>query len=399
MGSFLSERHVLHERELLADVAKARNAGTRKLQRAVRRYLTSHDAKRVALHRAYRKLYWRQRPPKSALAKLVSQLDAYAGTDEKVLVHAKRKDSNPLDTRVLMEFGIENKALQCLVLRVLGELVDLDPRQYLLKGGVPAAITAVTTAMEQGHVWACEIDISDFYPSLDVGRLGNELPLPREVREKVLTSLYLNLTPGNIWYTLGPGTPTIPSSHVGHASFERWEIFSVLETLVKARRGIPQGSIASQLVAEILLAPVFKQMPPVGVIVGYADNVLLLAKNQADVMLMTQTLRSALIKHPAGPLWPTPSDFNPGEPILFLGHQLKLGDGKVHIEPSPGNRQKFHDKVSRTLKRICKTKPCARRNRLKTELVEWVTGWTNAFKLWKKAANQRAYWTKIIEKA
>jgi Reverse transcriptase (RNA-dependent DNA polymerase) len=62
--------------------------------------------------------------------------------------------------------------------------------------------------------------------------------------------------------------------------------------LAAARRGIPQGSAASPLLAEMLLAPLLFQVPEGGkvVVVAYADNILVMAKTASDADAMTESL-------------------------------------------------------------------------------------------------------------
>ena len=68
----------------------------------------------------------------------------------------------------------------------------------------------------------------------------------------------------------------------------------------------------------------WKKVPTLGVIIAYADNVLLLARSEGDVVSMTETLGAALEAHPVGRLRPSLTTFKAGQPIEFLGHVLSL---------------------------------------------------------------------------
>ena len=51
-----------------------------------------------------------------------------------MLVHAKLKPLTVSDFRIFQEFGIENRALQNLVIPVLKARSNLHPCQYLMRG-------------------------------------------------------------------------------------------------------------------------------------------------------------------------------------------------------------------------------------------------------------------------
>jgi hypothetical protein len=101
-----------------------------------RRYLNSFAAKYVAVRRAYRQMKLHRPLNKSELRAIAGSLAAWKGTGEEVLVHLKRKPSNPNYFRTYMVFGIENRALQYFILPLLEQLVDLVPYQYTIRGGV-----------------------------------------------------------------------------------------------------------------------------------------------------------------------------------------------------------------------------------------------------------------------
>jgi hypothetical protein len=206
-----------------------------------------------------------------------------------------------------MEFGIENRALQYLVLDPLMALADLDPSQYALRGGVKAAIKDVADAMKSGPVCAIEVDIKDCYSSFDGKKLQSLIPLPKEVTQRVITSKYLHLIGGNAHDLFGP------------ADGEEWEPILLNDVLADARRGIPQGSAVSPLVTEMVLAASLKQIPILGSVFAYADNTLLMAKNESDAVSMSKALWSALDAHPVGRLRPKFKAFGAGQPIDFLG--------------------------------------------------------------------------------
>jgi hypothetical protein len=356
----------------------------------IRSYLNSNDAKLVAVRRANRQFKSDRRLKKAELRAIGERLNPWKGTDEPVLVHLKRKPSNPNYFRVFMDFGIENRALQYLVRRPLEILADTVPFQYTLKGGTKAAIEHVVKAMSEGPVWAIELDVKDCYPSFDGKKLPSLIPLPKEVTDHVIVSEYLHLVPGNIGYHFGPtgvDDPGLP-----------WELE---KTLVDARRGIPQGSAASPLVAESMLAIALRQIPDgVGHRVVVGDNCLVVAKEEGDVVQIVKALGGALEHHPAGRFWPKIKSFRPGETISFLGHSFTpQAGGKIRITPSPKNREKFEATVTAGLKQLQFSKLSQRdRKREYRDLQRYVRSWAAAFSLCEGIGDYRAHWMKKIAK-
>jgi hypothetical protein len=377
-----------HIRQLLKRVHNAHALGQfKKRDYWVRTYLDSYDAKLLAIRRANKKFKLNRRFDDKELQAMASGMDAWKGTTEEVLVHLKRKPSNPCDFRIYMAFGIQNRGLQYLIFELLKELAEIEPYQYTARGGVKAAIMHAVNAMSAGPVWAIELDVTDCYPSFDGKKLPGLLPLPEEVSTNVLISEYLNMKGGNITYHFGPTGIDDPGAP-----------FMLEETLVEARRGIPQGSATSSLIAEMVLAMALKQVPILGHKIAYGDNSLLLAKSEGDLVAMTQALESALKAHPVGLFWPKAKKFLPGQPIKFLGHLLtpKHG-GHVHIAPSPENRAKFEAEMASKLKRL-KTKMMPDvMARERQQARHYVRSWTAAFSLSEGIEDERNYWMQWIK--
>ena len=152
--------------------------------------------------------------------------------------------------------------------------------------------------------------------------------------------------------------------------------------LADARRGIPQGSAASTILAEMLLAPLLFQVPTAGAVVAYADNILVLAKSESDADAMTESLGLALKKHPAGHLWPKIKSFGAGGPIDFLGHRLTAHGDKVRVQPTPENRKKFERKMKEGLARLTRsTLAPAARERLVRDLKSDLSSHASNFRL------------------
>jgi Reverse transcriptase (RNA-dependent DNA polymerase) len=370
--------------KLLKRIRAAVEAGKHKRAKwLLIQWLRSRDAKRLAVRLACRQMPWHQRPDKSELDAIAARIDPWEGTDEVVLVKMQAKEDQPDDYRLTMDFGIKNRALQYLLLLALREVVKLHPNQYGSKG-THKAIQHVAAAMSEGYLWAIEFDIEDFYPSFSGKEVPSYLPLPKKVTEMVLIGEHLNVK----------GGPTLTSAFGCEGDDEYYPTL-LNDKLVEARRGIPQGSAVSPLIAEALLAPTLHSIPKIGVFVAYADNILLLAKSKEDVVAMSKGLRSALQAHPVGPFQPKMKPFDAGQPIEFLGHKLTLKKGMVRIEVDDHNLQKFKCRVASELGYLEKAKAklqpltlARRRNKLE----DFIRSWTAAFKLCNGIASRREHW-------
>ena len=171
--------------------------------------------------------------------------------------------------------------------------------------------------------------------------------------ERVLLPEHLNILHSKLHHS---------QSWVGPADTSQME-----EYLAAARRGIPQGSAASPLLAEMLLAPLLFPVPAGDqvAVVAYADNILVMAKTASDADAMTNSLGLALKKHPAGQLSPKIKLFPTGGPIDFLGHRLTAHADEVHVQPTPQNREKFEGRMRKGLARLRKAAATpARRDKL-----------------------------------
>jgi hypothetical protein len=282
-----------HVAKLLTRIRDAKELGqVKKLRHWTCTYLNSFDAKLAAVQRANRRRKLGDRLDTATERNTAAGLDPWQGTDEPVLVHRKPKTSNPDSFRTYMAFGIQNKALQYLVLPLLEQVACIAPYQYTVTGGLHASIKHVVKAMSTGPVWAVEIDVVDCYPSFDGKKLKGLLPIPKEVTENVLISEHLNLKGGN----LAGITKSGPFGPAGGPKAS----MTPEETLAAARQGIPQGSAVSPFIAETMLAIALGEVPKLGDIVAYGDNCWLLAKEESDMVTMMKALETVCHRHRSG---------------------------------------------------------------------------------------------------
>src|SRR6266700_1237024 len=150
----------------------------------------------------------------------------------------------------------------------------------------------------------------------------------------------------------------------------------------------------------MLLAPLLFQVPTGVEVVAYADNILVLAKNESDADAMTESLGIALEKNTAGQLWPKINCFPPGGPIEFLGHRLTAHDDDLRIQPTARNRDRFEDKMNRGLARLKNsTLSPAARHRIVRELKSDLSSHAANFRLCDGMENYRQHWSARIASA
>jgi hypothetical protein len=93
--------------------------------------------------------------------------------------------------------------------------------------------------------------------------------------------------------------------------------------------------------------------------------------------------------------------FHPGQPVESLGHCLTpQPGGKIRIEPSQKNWEKFERKMKRQLNRLKYEKlSAAARFRTEQKARRYVRSWMAAFCLCDGIGQHEAYWLKRIAKA
>ena len=80
----------------------------------------------------------------------------------------KPKKNNPHDFRPTMNFGIENRALQYLVVQCLYAQAEFHPMQFAINLGRQEAVQKAFDLMCSGLVYVTEMDITNCYQSFNV---------------------------------------------------------------------------------------------------------------------------------------------------------------------------------------------------------------------------------------
>jgi hypothetical protein len=185
----LSPRSRKHAHQMLAAISDANAKGKWKLvEHLTAQFLRSHDARLFATLWAYKSLPIGRRPDELNVTALAEALFPAKGSNEPVRLSIKRKgESGSGDYRLLMGFGLENRALQYLIRAPLTKAANLHPHQYGTIG-VQAAISRVAKLMSTGYLWGVEIDIKNCFQSFNEEKLHEYLPISKEVIRHVAMS-------------------------------------------------------------------------------------------------------------------------------------------------------------------------------------------------------------------
>jgi hypothetical protein len=175
-----------HTKAMLRRIHAAHCSGKRKLcDHLAHIYLNSMDARYTATRLAYTHLKPHERPDPGCLFAIAQAVDPWNCTDEDVYLRFQQKKGNPDKCRPILEFGIENRARQYLVLPLLRARSERHPCQYGRRG-TQAAIARVAQLMARGYVWGIETDIADCFPSFDGEKVADQLPIPKRVTSAVV---------------------------------------------------------------------------------------------------------------------------------------------------------------------------------------------------------------------
>ncbi len=113
-----------------------------------------------------------------------------------------------------------------------------------------------------------------------------------------------------------------------------------------SRRGIYQGSAASPLVNETLLAWAIRELPEGTPVVAYIDDIVVFTGTKGEARAVARTLLSAFERHPAGPIrLKTCEVVRVRDGFDFVGYNYSVGRGQVRVVPAPRNLEKFEDRL------------------------------------------------------
>lgn len=338
------------ERKYLAAIRKAVQRGEMRLARKImERYFLSYHCKFVALYEANRSC----KPPKrlmmAILARQAQRLSLRHRCSERAVVFEKIEASGK--RRLLIDFGPLNRARQLMVMKGLRAFhAYILPDQYAVAEGRDACVQALTAKMQtEQSQFVSEVDIRDFFGSIDPERLRKEIGLSNKVIRCVVSiSAY-----------------TLRYKHVAVSS-------------LKCLTGIPQGAVCSPLIAAVVVDRVVRSFG-LDRVVNYADNICVVAKTERELQTRAQTLISALQGSRHGTLRVTKKDMHAATGIDFLGYRIRAEDNVVEIEPKEKCVIKVQERLIRTAKDI--RRPGLRRRKVYAALKHQLDNWLAAFRL------------------
>jgi len=294
--------------------AAVQSGDTYAIRRARSLLLLGFNPRLAALHQANRKMRAGGRLPLHRLEAEARALSVRNGTREVVRQWAEPKRSG--GWRPICAFGPRNRALQLL----LGWAVEpqvkqrLRQSQYMFQGGRTAASRRVRASLPAKGGWACEIDIKNFYPTVNVGEVFRELGFPEGLGPAVMDAARLTI--------------------VGCDQHTR---------CIKGRGGLPQGASLSPLLGEFVVSEVLRAAPcePDAV---FADNILIVSPTKAEAEGAAISLSAAFERHPLGmfSLHRKPVR-RAADGFRYLGYWHRRVCGVVVSRPTDENLSRFAD--------------------------------------------------------
>ncbi len=325
-------------------------------------------------------------------------------------LHFKRKAGG--GRRPIMDADRETRIIQGMVAADIEPWVrdQLRPCQFLRQGGRRVAVREALRHLGESP-WVVNLDVKEFYPSCDAESLAASLPVPLRMARVAICASALDLQPAARKREAGgvrhpwrqrkrrpqrteiggppelrkrtnmitkrrrspeqPHAPTPCSSAlVDHgAQVGRQEYESPTNNF---QQGLVQGSPASVLVAEYVMANVLAALPEGTRVVCYADNITVFTHTEEEAIAVRDTLIRAIARGPAGNLrFGKKEVVRATEGFAFLGYELRVVRGEAVATPTDDNQVKIFSRFHRHVERqqYERARQCVRR-------------WAAQFDLW-----------------
>jgi len=333
------------------------------------------------------------------LVRVAEQINLARPSNETVRLKAPAKRDGNL--RYIMSFGLEGKARQEAIIRLLRPLKSLHEGQRAVVGGGQAVTgRKVVEALEQGYRWAVLVDIRNFFGSYNAEVIPDLLSLEQAVTRSNILSTHLQLVPTRPRATQRTDDQIDPSGHRGATRSQRRTLHTQREFALSlsgiwaCRRGLPQGSAASPMVSEMLLAPMFAELPAGVEVMTHLDDILVFCRTKRKADLSLQALRAALEQHPAGPLALKRAEIRRAyDGFDFLGYRFRRRNGEPIAQPTERNRRRFRAGM------IAHILATALKGEGADKARNFVRSWCGQFKLWPAAATWKALHLRDIDQA
>ncbi len=314
----------------------------------------------------------RKRPTLDRCIAVAGKLNLYGPIDELSRIRARGKPSGGI--RVTHLFGIEHRTAQRMVKRALSPTVILEPFQFTHKG-THVAIAAVSEALASGFRYYAHLDVREFFPSFELEMLAPELPLPKEVVQRVVVGRHLATVLDKVEGKGSHHTP-LPHPHTLHSLTH------------EARRGLPLGSICSPIVGVNAVSHLDWVPIKTAKLFNYADNFLVVATNKLRLEKRVEKLVGSVAEMPGGSFkLKLISEGLATEGIEFLGHMMSTTvGGAVQVRLSEGAKNVFYKRLTEW-EQILSVKGYLAGHHDKqkcievvAEMLSFIAGWREAFK-------------------
>jgi RNA-directed DNA polymerase len=242
----------------------------------------------------------------------VTQQIGHRHVPSTVYVRRKRKDDTRY--RLICQFTATDKAQQHLLALALRPFLSIHPAQFGTRRGRSAAVESLLRHLAGCHASDCFVhtDVVGFHDAVSHDWLEENLPLP------------VGLTRSSVH----TGGIRLFSSGSRHARPSAEDIERM------GRRGIPQGSALSSLIADWVMADVLRTVADpsfLEVAVNYSDN-LGAPVPRGETERLVECLRVGFAAHPAGPFQITSSVRRLSQGFKFLGYRFEQNPRHGHFQ-------------------------------------------------------------------
>lgn len=332
-----------------------------KLRLSLRTFLKSYNARIWASEKAYRRVHGGTALSMQTLDELASNLNVWERPEERVQVYHKRKKDGSI--RKIMNFGVQARAQQYLVKAVAERTFGIHETQFGVRGGRDEACRQTCDLIESHRLrYAVVADIKDCFGSFSEEGVRDAIPLIKTIAEAVVLPPPMELTISSPWFRCGRRS---------------------LRT-VRGVKGLPQGSAVSNLVAEVMLAPVFERLEDCAIAIGYCDDILLLSRTRRGAEIAREALLSCLRQLPAGPLSLGSDEVRRiSDGFEFLGYRFGLWKGRPVVTPPLHQLRNFDVDFELAGLGLLEGEGSL------ADLRNKVSGWHGSYRLWKGAERSR----------
>lgn len=294
-------------------------------------------------------------------------LSLYSHIDETVGIEFQLKSQSTF--RFISKFGPKRRAAQRLCADLLEIIYPLQSFDFLARRrGVDRAVGHLANLIEKENAqYVVAVDISNCFGSPNNEEIGKHLLLPtRVVNHCLLLGDKVKLVAEPIYGVELPTSFTLP----------------YLKANGPARRGLPQGSSASQLIMNrAILGPRLRSLLFADHLVQFGDDFAAPAKDVATTEVMLETLTSVLSTTPVGPFAIGRHSIAPlSEGFNFLGYRIsrkaKCFGGHLHYRPSKWSFSKMEAKAIEYYEANGKGEEGSKR------VASYLPRWTASFPRW-----------------